>query len=110
MTPQVVGHRLLVKPITLEDHDPAVARAKAIGITLSQKTEREEASIISSGTVLQVGAAAFLESDFGDAWCKVGDRIDYVRHGGMFVTDPDNKDNKWYIINDEDVLCVWSKE
>lgn len=109
MTPKIVGHRLLVKPITLDEHDPAFARAKALGITLAEKTERQEASIISNGVVVQIGPTAFTEVG-GTEWCKVGDRIDYVRHGGMFVSDPDDKDNKWYVINDEDVLVIWSKE
>ena len=109
MTPKIVGHRLLVKPITLDEHDPIVAQARRMGIELSKKTERDEASIISNGTVIQIGSTAFVEVG-GTEWCKVGDRIDYVRHGGMFVSDPDDKDNKWYVINDEDVLVVWSKE
>lgn len=108
MKPNIVGHRILVSPITLEEHDPAVAAAKKAGIVLADKTERQEASIISSGTVVQMGATT--HNDGGENWCKEGDRIDYVRHGGMFVTDPDNKESKWYVINDEDVLVVWSKE
>jgi co-chaperonin GroES (HSP10) len=106
MTPKIVGHRLLIKPITLDEHDPAFKQARAIGITLLEKTDRQEASIISSGTVVQVGPSVANGADS----CEVGDRIDYVKHGGMFVHDPDNKDNKWYVINDEDVLVIWSKE
>lgn len=104
MKPQIVGPRFLVKPITLEEHDPAVARAKAAGLVLAEKTERQEASIISSGVVVQIGT----DCVNGTQNVIVGDRIDYVRHGGMFVHDPENKDNKWYVINDEDILVVWS--
>lgn len=104
MTPTVVGFRLLVKPITLDEHDPAFARAKAMGIEIAKQTERQEATIISSGTVVQVGPT----SQFKDE-VKEGDRIDYVKHGGMFVHDPDDKENKWYVINDDDVLVVWSQ-
>jgi len=104
MTPQIVGFRLLVKPISLEEHDPYFARAKAAGLSLLEKTDRQEASIISSGTVLQIGPTSQFKEEV-----KVGDRIDYVKHGGMFVHDPDNKDNKWYVINDDDVLVVWSQ-
>ena len=106
MTPKIVGHRLLVKPITLDEHDPAFAAARKMGIALIEKTERQEATIIASGIVVQVGPTAFLEVG-GTAWCSVGDRIDYVRHGGMFVSDPDDKESKWLVINDEDVLVVW---
>ena len=104
MTPQIVGNRLLIKPITLEEHDPAVARAKALGIELSKQTERQEASIISSGLVVQKGPNIQFNEQI-----EVGDRVDYVKHGGMFVHDPDDKEQKWYVINDDDVLVVWSK-
>lgn len=108
MTPEIVGHRLLVKPITLDEFDPTVARARALGIELSKQTDRQEASVISTGRVIQVGPTAF--KDFGGKeWCKEGDQIDYVKHGGMFIHDPDNKENKWYVLNDEDVLVVWRK-
>ena len=106
MKPVIVGHRILVQPKSLEEYDPAWARAKAAGIITGKQTERQEATVISTGLVLQVGATA--HSDGGENWCKPGDLIDYVRHGGMFVHNPDNKEEKWYIINDEDVLCVWS--
>ncbi len=109
MKPQILGHRLLVQPISLEDHDPAVASAKRAGIHIMDKTERQEASIINSGVIVQIGPTAFLEVG-GLTWCSVGDRVDYVRHGGMFVHDPDNKENKWYVINDEDVLVIWRDE
>lgn len=102
MKPTVVGFRLLVKPIKLEEHDKAFARAKAVGLELLERTDRQEATIINSGTVVQVGPT----SQFKDE-VKVGDRIDYVKHGGMFVHDPDDKENKWYVINDDDVLVVW---
>lgn len=106
MIPQIVGHRLLIKPITLEQHDEAFARARAAGLELMPKTQRQEASIIDRGTVEQIGPTAF--KDFGgEAWCQVGDQVDYVRHGGKFVVNPDNKDEDWLVINDEDVLVVW---
>lgn len=104
MIPQIVGNRLLIKPITLDEHDPTVASAKKIGIVLAEKTERQEATIISSGTVVQKGPNIQFNEQI-----EVGDRVDYVRHGGMFVHDPDNKANKWYVLNDDDVLVVWRK-
>jgi hypothetical protein len=106
MKPQIVGHRLLIKTITLADNDPAFAAAKRMGMELLGKTERMESTIIETGTVEQIGPTAF--KDFGGIpWCVVGDRVDYVRHGGKFVHDPDDKENKWLVINDEDILVVW---
>ena len=109
MKPNIVGHRLLIKPVTLEEVDPAFAAAKRMGLDLSERTQRQESSIIDRGIVEQIGPTAF--KDFGgDAWCSVGQMVDYVRHGGKYVLDPDNKETKWLVINDEDVLVVWSKE
>lgn len=108
MTPTVTNTRLLVKPITLEEHDKVFAQAKAMGIALIEKTERQEATIISNGVVVQIGPMAFKDIG-GVEQVKIGDRIDYVKHGGMFIVDPDDKTNKWYVIDDVDVLAVWSQ-
>ena len=110
MKPQTPGHRVLVQPDKLEDFDPFVKAAKAAGIQLAEATERKELTGVDTGTVVQIGPSAWY--GFGDSshWCEVGDKISYVRHGGKFVTDPDNKENKWLVINDEDVVMVWSKE
>lgn len=106
MKPVTPGHRVLVKPIKLEEVDAAVASAKASGIFLLEKTQRQESTIIDIGTVIQLGPTAF--DDFGgaDKWCKVGDTISYTRHGGKFIKDPKGED-EWLVLNDEDVVMVW---
>jgi co-chaperonin GroES (HSP10) len=107
MKPVTPGHRVLVKPIKLEEADKAVASAKAAGLLILDKTQRQESTIIDVGTVVQIGPTAF--RDFGgDPWCKVGDTISYTRHGGKFVKDPDS-DEEWLVLNDEDVVMVWEK-
>ena len=109
MKPNIVGHRLLIKPVTLEEVDPVFAAARRMGLDISERTQRQESSIIDRGIVEQIGPTAF--ADFGGtAWCEVGDMVDYVRHGGKYVLDPDNKETKWLVVNDEDILCTWSKE
>ena len=110
MKPNTPGHRLLIKPDSLHDYDPVFQSAVKSGIQLVEATERKEATGVDTGIVVQIGPSAF--HGFGDSspWCKEGDRISYVRHGGKFVNDPDNKDNKWLVINDEDVVMVWSDE
>lgn len=106
MKPVTPGHRVLVKPSKLEDHDPAFAAAKKIGIELIQKTQRQEATIIDWGTVVQMGPTAFVDFGGADKWCKVGDTISYTRHGGKFIKDPES-DEEWLVLNDEDVVMVW---
>ena len=110
MKPVTPGHRVLVKPTELAEVDAAFAAGKRIeGFQFIEKTERQEATIIDTGTVVQIGPTAF--NDFGgaDKWCKVGDVISYTRYGGKTVVDPESKDNKWLVINDEDVIMVWEK-
>lgn len=104
MSPKTPGFRVLVKPDTLEDIDPARARARALGIELPDNPR--ERVTVESGVVVQVGPTAFVEYG-GEPWCKVGDKISYARHGGMFVKNPDNQDESWLVINDEDVVMVW---
>lgn len=110
MKPNTPGHRVLVQPDSLHDFDPVFKSAKSTGIVIAQPTERKEATGVDTGIVVQVGPSAF--HGFGDStpWCKVGDKISYVRHGGKFVCNPDNKEQSWLVINDEDVVMVWEKD
>lgn len=106
MKPKTPGFRILVKPDNLDKVDPNVARAKAVGIQLLETTERQNRITIETGVVVDIGPAAFKEYG-GEPWCKVGDQISYARHGGMYVKNPDNQDETWLVINDEDVVMVW---
>ena len=109
MKPQTPGHRVLIKPDSLEEVDPIFASAKKAGFELIEKTERQEASIIDVGTVVQLGGTAFDAFGGREHWCKVGDRVSYTRHGGKTITNPGNKDEKWLVLNDEDIIMVWSE-
>lgn len=106
MKPQTPGYRILVKPDKLEDFDPFVKQAKAAGILLAEPTERQELTAVNTGVVVDVGPDAYKDQT---PWCKIGDRISYVRHGGMIVSNPTNKDEKWLVINDDDCVMVWSE-
>jgi len=100
---KVPGHRILIKIDKLEEVDPVVARAKALGIKLADHpdTQRKEAAV-ATGKVLQVGPTAFKE--FGDEpWCKEGDRIYFAKYAGMTVRDGEEF---LQVINDDDVVCV----
>ena len=102
------GHRVVVKPYTLEEHDPVFASAKKLGIELTRDTEKMERTGVDRGYVLSLGATAF--KDFGgEPWCKVGDLIAYARHSGKFVEDPANKE-KLLVLNDEDVIAVLTEK
>jgi len=102
------GHRLVIKPIDLKEHDVAYAAAARAGIQLLDMDERKQQIAIDRGTVISVGSTAF--KDFGgEAWCAVGDQVGFAKFGGKYIKDPETKED-FLILNDEDVICVFKKE
>lgn len=100
-----VGHRILVRPFKLQEHDKVFASAKAAGIALPELSQRKEEVNVDKGTVLDIGATAF--KDFGgEPWCHPGDVIGYAKFGGKFIQDPET-DEVLLVMNDEDVICVF---
>jgi len=105
--PVTPGHRILVKPDSLTIVDPIYAAAKAAGFELLKQTERQEATAIDTGIVIQIGPTAYKDFGGADNWCKVGDKISYTRHGGKMIANPSDPEEKWLCLNDEDVVMVW---
>jgi len=102
-----VGHRILVAPFKLQEHDKVFAAAQKAGIVLPEFSERKEQVNVDKGVVVAIGDTAF--KDFGgEPWCKVGDTVGYVKFGGKFVQDPVTEE-LLLILNDEDVICVLRK-
>jgi co-chaperonin GroES (HSP10) len=102
------GHRLVIKPFALEEHDEVYARAKRAGLELLPIDERKQQVNIDQGTVVAIGPSAF--KDFGgDAWCSVGDVIGFAKFGGKYIKDPGTKED-FLVLNDEDVICVLKKD
>lgn len=104
-----VTHRILVKPVRIEDKDEAFASAKRAGIVVEHSKEfRREQQGVDEGTVLAFGPIVF--RDFGtDNPLKEGDTILYARHAGKPVKDPENPEIEYLVINDEDVVCILKK-
>src|SRR2546422_936111 len=100
---QVVGCRILVKPIDLTEHDEFYKRAKAAKIELLDISERKEQINVDRGTVLQIGETA--HQDYVGT-IKVGDKIGYAKFGGKFIKDADEM---YLVINDEDIICVFKE-
>jgi co-chaperonin GroES (HSP10) len=109
-----LGHRVLVKIVDLEDRDPAFKSAKAAGIVLAHTEEKDRRRAGSDrGYVVEVGPDAFkgfyLNSngtlDGFKPWVKAGDFIAFAKYGGMVLSDP-NSDDKYVVMNDEDVVAV----
>lgn len=100
------GHRVLIKPESLEDVDPDLRRAKAAGIDVSAIVgNKREQEAVTYGTVLKVGPTAWShESLGGKPWAQVGDRVIFAKFSGKLITLPDQ--TKFLIMNDEDVVAV----
>lgn len=106
-----VGHRLVIKPYSIEQHDPVFARAKAAGLTILEQDQRREQVAVDKGTVLEVGPSAFtaLNPPGKDTpWCKVGDIIGYTRNAGKFIKLDD--ESHVLVINDEDVVNIFKED
>lgn len=107
-----VGHRILVRPEKLEERDHTYARAAAAGIALpdsDDKRRREAGS--DRGVVLSVGPNAFREFNLASGvnhyqWCKPGDRVLYAKLAGKWTENPNNPDEAWIILNDEDIVGI----
>jgi co-chaperonin GroES (HSP10) len=98
MTITPCGHRILVRPIKLEESDEVLRAAAKAGIFLVESERKKEQAAMDTGFVEAVGPTAF--RDFGgDAWCKVGDKIAFAKYGGKYIGD-------MLILNDEDVVAV----
>jgi co-chaperonin GroES (HSP10) len=91
------GHRVLVKIDEVEE----VTKGGII-ITKGTAQQQEEAGIF--GTLVAVGESAW--KDFGGrAWACVGDRVMIAKYGGFIAQEPGD-DNKYRILNDEDIVAV----
>ena len=97
-----VGHRLSVKPFTLEQVDDAYSSARKMGIEIIRPNEKREDASIDKGVVLAIGAECWPDQE---PWCKVGDVIYYAKFSPKFIEDPVTKESIG-ILNDQDVVCV----
>lgn len=95
------GHRVLVKQDEISEVDKQYASARKAGLIV--QTEAREQAGVDSGVVIAIGPNAF--KDFGgEAWCSVGDRIAFAKYSGKVVEDGDDK---FIVLNDEDVVYVY---
>jgi chaperonin GroES len=91
------GHRVLVKI------DEAETQTKG-GIIIAQTIADKNTEAGIFGTLVAVGETAW--KDFGGrAWAVVGDRVMIAKYGGFVAQEPDS-DDKFRILNDEDIVAV----
>ena len=98
------GFRVLIYP------DPVEKESEG-GIILYTGDERLRKAAQQTGTVVAVGPIAYHAFDKTNKtqWAKKGDRVYYVKYGGMFVEDPQTKD-VYVLLNDEDISGTISEE
>lgn len=111
MTVKAVIHRLVVKPVELEQYDEVDAKLKELGFVkgITEETKYHKTQI-DQGTVIDLGPTAF--RDYVQKYnleipVKVGDLVTYARHSGKHVKDGADE---LVVINDEDVICVHKGE
>lgn len=101
---KVCGHRVLVKPILLEETDEVYKRALAAGLKIERFDRAREHESVDQGIITQVGPTAW--DDFGgDAWAQEGDTVVYAKFAGKLVEDPATKE-KYIVLNDEDIVAI----
>lgn len=91
---QPLGHRLLVKPDSVEKQTPS-------GIVLPEETTGRDEMAQVKGTVVAVGDGCWKDTTVGD-WCKPGDRIVFGKYSGLLWAGHDGA--KYRILNDLDVV------
>lgn len=88
------GHRVLIKPDIVKERTEG-------GIYLPEQTQDAQQNQTSEGVILKIGKTAWVSVDNGEPWCKVGQRITYVRHSGFNLYG----DGEIYtVINDQDII------
>lgn len=99
-----VGYCVLVKPDYEKEHDLGNGQKLVIA-----QSSRQGIASVDTGTVVAIGPTAWQAYDDGQAWCAVGDRIGYARHGGRIIKDPET-DVEYVLIADADVRVIITGE
>lgn len=97
---KVVGHRVLVKPASVE-------KTTASGIIIADTTHEKNQRDQQKGTVIQIGPNAWKAFDDGSPWAAVGDLVLFSRYGGKIVKDGNEE---FRILEDEDIVAIISDE
>lgn len=100
-----VGHRVLVRQEKYDEHDEVFKRAKAAGLEFVKDREVRYQASVDVGTIVSVGKTAW--KDFGsEPWALVGDKVVFAKNSGKHVTDPEDKETPYVLLNDEDVVGI----
>lgn len=98
------GPRVVIKVDEIPDEEITEG-----GIVIVDTKKQVRRAAVETGTVVSVGDACWRQFYWSDEdftpWCKVGDRITFIRYAGRRVEDPVSGED-YAVINDEDVISV----
>lgn len=97
-----VEFKVLIHPESVEDTDPALARAKAVGLVMPEREKEREQMAQMYGRLIAVGGNAF--DDWKGNVPKPGDRVMFAKYAGAQVEGKDGI--KYRIASDKDIAAV----
>ena len=100
--PNTLGVRCILKPLGVE-------KTSKGGIDLSAMSTRTKAINTDKGVVLMIGESAWFDKPIKPD-IKVGDSVFYAKYGAKTIADPDNQDEYFILLNDEDILAAFTDE
>ena len=112
MTPIPLGHRVLIKRMTIEERDEAFKSAKKAGLVFAETDDyKRRESGVDRGKVISVGVDAFKEYhrnahgnlDRFEPWCKPGDYVAFAKYSAMSIKDGEEE---FLVLNDADLVCI----
>lgn len=93
------GYRVLIKADTVEEKTSS-------GIVLVKETVDADKFSTTTGILVAIGEQAWQGFGDGTPWAKVGDRVQYAKYANVKIQDPDDPEQEFLLINDNDVLCT----
>lgn len=98
------GHRLLLKPVAIEEVDEAYAAAQRMGFKIPELDGKKiDKNAVNRGTIIRLGPNCWKAFDDGTPWAAEGDLVLYARYAGTKVK---NGEEEFLICSDEDIVCV----
>jgi co-chaperonin GroES (HSP10) len=97
-------HRIIIKQDKLEEKDETFKRAKQAGIFFDLEEKNREQAAVDTGTVVKIGATAFLDFKVSESPITEGDYVVFAKHAGKTIVDPEDG-QKYVALNDEDIIC-----
>jgi co-chaperonin GroES (HSP10) len=97
---KAIAHRIIIKP------DP-VEEVTSSGIVLATNKKLEQGATV-IGTIVDIGEDAWkaFKPRTAYAGLNIGDRVFYAKYAGkMIQEDPQNEDEIYLVVNDEDIVC-----